>query len=263
MIRIHVTFGLMAASSLFGASTSPVGFNQDIRPLLADACFHCHGPDPGTRKAGLRLDTEAGFFTAKEGEQPTVIKGQPEKSSLYQRLLSTDEDEIMPPPESHKTLKPAQISMIKTWIEQGAPWQPHWSLIPAQKPAVPMVKDKAWSKTPLDSFVLSKLEAAGLKPAPEAEAHALVRRISLDLTGLPPSPKLVKCYATDTKLTDAQLSALIDELMKSPAYGEHRARYWLDAARYGDTTACISTTTSRDVALPRLGGEGLQSQPAL
>ena len=212
-----------------------VEFNKDIRPILADACFHCHGPDPGTRKAGLRLDTEAGFFTAKKGEEPTVIKGKPEASSLYQRLLSTDEDEIMPPPESHKELKPAQIAMIKAWIEQGAPWQPHWSLIPPQKPTVPAVKDKAWVKTPIDRFVLASLDKAGLKPAPEADAHALVRRISLDLTGLPPSPELVKRYVTSEKLTDAQVSSLIDELMKLPAYGEHRARYWLDAARYGDT----------------------------
>ncbi|MFM7605514.1 MAG: DUF1549 domain-containing protein, partial [Prosthecobacter sp.] len=217
------------------ATLGSVEFNQDIRPILADACFHCHGPDPGTRKAGLRLDTEAGFFTAKKGEDPTVIKGKPEASSLYQRLLSTDEDEIMPPPESHKELKPAQIAMIKTWIEQGAPWQPHWSLIPPQKPAVPAVKDESWVKTPIDRFVLASLDKAGLKPAPEADAHTLVRRISLDLTGLPPAPELLKKYAAAEKLSDAQISALIDELMKSPAYGEHRARYWLDAARYGDT----------------------------
>ena len=217
------------------AAFAGVEFNKDIRPILADACFHCHGPDPGTRKAGLRLDTEAGFFTAKKGEEPTVIKGKPDASSLYQRLLSTDEDEIMPPPESHKELKPAQIAMIKTWIEQGAPWQPHWSLIPPQKPAVPAVKDESWVKTPIDRFVLASLDKAGLKPAPEADAHTLVRRISLDLTGLPPAPELLKKYAASEKLTDAQISQLIDELMKSPAYGEHRARYWLDAARYGDT----------------------------
>ena len=217
------------------AAFAGVEFNKDIRPILADACFHCHGPDPGTRKAGLRLDTEAGFFTAKKGEEPTVIKGKPDASSLYQRLITTDEDEIMPPPESHKELKPAQIAMIKTWIEQGAPWQPHWSLIPPQKPAVPAVKDESWVKTPIDRFVLASLDKAGLKPAPEADARTLVRRISLDLTGLPPAPELLKKYAASEKLTDAQISQLIDELMKSPAYGEHRARYWLDAARYGDT----------------------------
>lgn len=236
LIRIHIILSMIAAQgSLFGASNGRVAFNQDIRPILADACFHCHGPDPGTRKAGLRLDTEAGFFTAKEGEQPTVIKGQPEKSSLYQRLLSTDEDEIMPPPESHKELKPAEIAKIKQWIEEGAPWQPHWSLIKPERSPEPAVKDSAWVKNPVDRFVLSKLEAIGLKPAPEATPHTLVRRLALDITGLPPSPEIQAKYAQQASLTDAQISQLIEELMKTPAYGEHRARYWLDAARYGDT----------------------------
>jgi len=213
------------------------GFNQDIRPILADACFHCHGPDPGTRKAGLRLDTEAGFFTAKPGETPTVIKGKPDASPLYQRLISTDEEEIMPPPETHKALKPEQIAKVRQWIEQGAPWQPHWSLIAPVKDALPKVKETAWVKTPVDRFVLAKLEAAGLKPAAEADASALIRRVSLDITGLPPSPALLARHLPKkgTTLSDAQLSALVDELIKSPAYGEHRARYWLDAARYGDT----------------------------
>jgi len=221
---------LLVASAC--ATAQPVEFNRDIRPILAEACFQCHGPDPGTRKAGLRLDTEAGFFTAKKkGEQPTVIKGKPDASSLYQRLLSTDEDEVMPPPDSHKEIKSAQVAMIKTWIAQGAPWQPHWALIPPQKPELPAVKDAAWVKTPIDRFVLAKLEKAGLSPAPEADAYTLVRRISLDLTGLPPSPELLARFARP----NTDLGQLIDELMKSPAYGEHRARYWLDAARYGDT----------------------------
>jgi hypothetical protein len=226
--------------ALLGLSTSSqaasgIEFNKDVRPLLADACFHCHGPDPGTRKAGLRLDTEAGFFTSKDGEPPTVIKGQPDKSSLYQRLISIDADEIMPPPESHKTLKPAEIAKVKAWIEQGAPWQPHWSLIAPQKAPLPTVKNSAWVKTPVDRFILAKLEATGLKPAPEADARALIRRISLDLTGLPPSSELLSRYASSSRLSDAQITALVDELLKSPAYGEHRARYWLDAARYADT----------------------------
>jgi len=234
MTSTRLTFlALLVASTC--AAAQPVEFNKDIRPILADACFHCHGPDPGTRKAGLRLDTEAGFFTAKKGEEPTIIKGKPEASSLYQRLLSTDEDEVMPPPDSHKEIKPAQVALIKAWIAQGAPWQPHWALIPPQKPTLPAVKDASWIKTPIDRFVLSALEKHGMAPAPEADAHSLVRRISLDITGLPPSPGLMKKYAVTDKLIDAQISSLIDELMKSPAYGEHRARYWLDAARYGDT----------------------------
>lgn len=230
-MRINITLLLTLLASAATAA-QPIGFNKDIRPILADACFHCHGPDPGTRKAGLRLDTEAGFFTAKEGEQPTVIKSKPEVSSLFQRLITKDEDDLMPPPDSHKTLKPQQIALIKEWIAQGAPWQPHWSLIPPQKVPLPAVKDSAWVKTPVDRFILSKLEAAGLKPAAQAEDHALIRRVSLDITGLPPSPELVARYLP---LDEKKYSTLVDELLKSPAYGEHRARYWLDAARYADS----------------------------
>lgn len=222
---------LLTAST--ASAAQPIGFNSDIRPLLADACFHCHGPDPGTRKAGLRLDTEAGFFTpGKEGESPTIVKGKPEASPLYQRLISTDEDEVMPPAESHKSLKPEQIALVKQWISEGAPWQPHWSLIAPQKAALPAVKDEGWVKTPVDRFILSKLDTLGLKPAAQADDRALIRRVALDLTGLPPAPELVARYLP---LDEKKYSALVDELLKSPAYGEHRARYWLDAARYADT----------------------------
>lgn len=230
LITLSTLLAGMAAAS---AAPAVVGFNQDIRPILADACFHCHGPDPGTRKAGLRLDTEAGFFTAKEGETPTVLKGRPEESPLYQRLISTDEDEVMPPPDSHKALKPDQVAKVKAWIEQGAPWQPHWSLIPPQRAAQPPVQDAGWVKNPVDRFVLSRLEQVGLKPAPEADRRTLARRVSLDLTGLPPSPEIVEAFVNDTA-PDAY-EKLVDHLLKSERYGEHRARYWLDAARYGDT----------------------------
>ena len=219
-----------------------VQFNRDIRPLLAENCFHCHGPDPGTRKAGLRLDTEAGFFAArvdKKGheEPPTIIKGKPDQSTLYQRMLSTDEDEVMPPPETHKTLKPDQIALVRRWIEQGAPWQPHWSLVVPQTAPLPQTSDDTWAKNPIDRFVRAKLDAVGLKPAPGADAATLIRRVSLDVTGLPPSPALLTKHLPKdgSRLSDAQLSALIDELMALPAYGEHRARYWLDAARYADS----------------------------
>lgn len=239
LIRIRVILSWVAAlaSPLWGAADGVV-FNRDIRPILADACFHCHGPDPGTRKAGLRLDTEAGFFTAKDGETPTVIKGRPDRSSLFQRLISGDEDELMPPPESHKQLKPEQIAQVKAWIEQGAPWQPHWSLIPPVRATPPPVRDAAWGRTPVDRFVLARLEAAGLSPEPEADARTLIRRVALDLTGLPPTQALLQRYAAQAlngRLPDGVYAALVEELLKSPAYGEHRARYWLDAARYGDT----------------------------
>jgi mono/diheme cytochrome c family protein len=233
MVR-HLSLTLVLSFLASAAQAAPsVAFNRDIRPVLADACFHCHGPDPGTRKAGLRLDTEAGFFTAKEGETPTVVKGQPEKSPLYQRLITSDSDEVMPPPESHKNLKPEQIALVKTWIEQGAPWQPHWSLIRPVRPALPQVKDGAWVRNPIDRFVLAKLEENGLTPEPEADRHALVRRLALDLTGLPPAPEVVAAFVNDTA-PDAY-EKLVDFFLKSERYGEHRARYWLDAARYGDT----------------------------
>ena len=224
------------------AAEEKVEFNRDIRPIVAENCFHCHGPDPGTRKVGLRLDTEAGFFAPrvdKKGheEPPTILKGQPDKSPLFQRITSKDEEEVMPPPETHKKLLPDQIALVRRWIEQGAPWQPHWSLVAPQKAPLPEVADATWPKNPIDRFVAAKLAATGLKPAPEADAATLIRRVSLDVTGLPPAPALLTKHLPKdgARLSDAQLSALIDELMALPAYGEHRARYWLDAARYADS----------------------------
>ncbi|MEY4776253.1 MAG: hypothetical protein RL759_766, partial [Verrucomicrobiota bacterium] len=165
MLRLSLPLLPLLAASAFAAD--PVEFNRDIRPVIADNCFHCHGPDPGTRKAGLRLDTEAGFFAkrlTKDGkeEPPTIIKGQPDKSTLYQRIISKDEDEIMPPPESHKSLRPEQIATIKAWIEQGAKWQPHWSLVPPVAVTAP-ADQSGWAKNSIDSFVLAKLKAAGLQ----------------------------------------------------------------------------------------------------
>jgi hypothetical protein len=141
----------------------------------------------------------------------------------------------MPPPESHKELDSEQIALLKRWIEEGANWQPHWSLIPPTRPQPPETQNSAWVKNPVDQFVLAQLDGVGLKPAPEADAATLVRRLSLDVTGLPPTPELSARFAGKEQLSDADVAALIDELIKTPAYGEHRARYWLDAARYGDT----------------------------
>ncbi len=230
---------LLLAASLGAAEVVPekIVFNRDIRPILADKCFHCHGPDPGTRKAGLRLDTEAGFFVPAESGDAPVVKGDAAKSPLYQRLITQDKDDHMPPPESHKELKEHEIALLKAWIAQGAPWQPHWSLVAPQAVPLPRTSDDAWAKQPIDRFIRAKLDAVGLKPAPEADAATLIRRVSLDVTGLPPSPALLaKHLPKDAgRLSDAQLSALVDELMALPAYGEHRARYWLDAARYADS----------------------------
>lgn len=228
--------------ALAADSADRVQFNRDIRPIIAENCFHCHGPDPGSRKEGLRFDTEAGFFAtrqAKDGtiEPPTVIKGQAAKSPLFQRIIATDPDEIMPPPKEHKTLKPHEIALIKNWIEQGAQWQPHWSLLPPQKAALPTPKDLSWAKNPIDRFVLAQLEQNGLRPAAEADARTLLRRLSLDIVGLPPTPEFLARHLPkeNRPLSDTQVSAVIDELLALPTYGEHRARTWLDAARYADS----------------------------
>jgi hypothetical protein len=222
----------LAASPSSADPTEPLRFNRDIRPILANTCFACHGPDPGGRKAKLRFDREEGFFGARENG-PTVVKGKPEASPLYLRIVTKDPDDLMPPPKSHKVLKPDEKEKIKQWIAQGAPWEPHWSLITPERPALPTVKNAAWVRNPIDRFVLAKLEAAGLAPAPEADRRTLARRLALDLTGLPPEPDLVEGYVAD-RGADAT-EKLVAALLASPRYGEHRARYWMDAARYADT----------------------------
>jgi len=209
-----------------------VRFNRDVRPILANACYQCHGPDPGGRKAKLRFDREDGFFGAREGG-PTVVKSSPEKSPLYLRIVSKDPEEIMPPPKSHKVLKPAEKDVIRRWIAQGAPWEPHWSFIKPERPAVPVVKNDKWARNAIDRFILAKLEAQGLAPAPEADRRTLARRLSLDLIGLPPEPEVVEAFLSDT--TPDAYEKLVDKLLESPRYGENRARTWMDAARYADT----------------------------
>lgn len=223
-------FPLFAAVSLAQAAEPPVTFNRHIRPILAEACFQCHGPDPASREAGLRLDTEAGFFS---GDDPTVVKGDPQASELYLRLTSADPDERMPPLEANKELEPEEIAQVEKWIASGAEWQPHWSLLPPELPELPEVSDSSWERNPIDRFVLAKLEERGLTPAPEADPRTLVRRLALDLTGLPPEPGVVEAFAADP--SDHAWNSLVDTFLESKHYGEHRARYWLDAARYADT----------------------------
>ncbi len=220
---------LVAAAPLWAsAAEDRVLFNRDVRPLLAEYCYHCHGPDPGSRKEGIRFDREEGFFGKRDDAGPTVVKGQPEKSPLFTRITSADADEIMPPPKEHKTMKPAEIALLKRWIAQGAEWQPHWAFLAPVKPAVP-----AGAGNPVDAFVRERLAVSGLKPSAQADKRTLARRVSLDLTGLPPAPEQVETFVNDA--APGAYEKLVDALLASPRYGEHRARYWLDAARYGDT----------------------------
>jgi hypothetical protein len=209
-----------------------VSFNKEVRPILSDICFSCHGADPGSRKAGLRLDTFEGATAESEGIR-AIVPGDLARSALWARITSDDEDEIMPPPESHKTLTPAQKEILKRWIEGGAVYEPHWSFVPPVAVPLPEVKRADWPINGIDRFVLAPLEAASLEPSPEATRAALLRRVSLDLTGLPPTPDEAKAFLEDESATAYE--KLVDRLLASPHFGEHLAVAWLDAARYADT----------------------------
>src|SRR5438552_5242258 len=151
-----------------GKQEEKLRFNRDIRPILAANCFLCHGPDPASRKGKLRFDREEGFFGPRENGT-TIVRGKPEASPLYQHIISKDPDEVMPPPKSKKTLKPQEKEILRRWIAQGAPWEPHWAFLKPERPALPTVKNPTWARNPIDRFVLARLEAAGLVPAPEAD----------------------------------------------------------------------------------------------
>ncbi|MBA3481284.1 MAG: DUF1549 domain-containing protein, partial [Pirellulales bacterium] len=205
-----------------------VEYNRDVRPILFDACISCHGPDSASRKAELRLDQRDAAI-----EMAAIDPGDPDSSELIRRILSEDDEERMPPPETKKHLTEEQKQTLVRWIEQGAEYQPHWSFVPPTRPEPPAVKGEAWVRNVIDRFVLARLEGEGLKPAPEADRPTLARRVALDLTGLPPTSEMLAEFLEDES-ADAY-EKYVDRLLASPQWGEHRGRYWLDAARYADT----------------------------
>lgn len=213
-------------------AAEPVSFLRDIRPILSEGCFQCHGPDDKNRKAGLRLDTKQGAFS-EVNEGMTLVAGKPDESVLLQRVQSSDPKKQMPPPKSGKKLTQRQIELLRRWIEQGASWSDHWAFVAPQRPALPQVATPGWVRNPIDAFVLARLERESLRPAVEADRIALLRRLSLDLIGLPPTPAEVDAFLADTA-ADAY-SRVVERLLKSPHYGERWARHWLDAARYADS----------------------------
>ena len=210
------------------AAGSAIQYNRDIRPILLENCFSCHGPDSASRQADLRLDKRDAAI-----EKKAIMPGSAAESEMIRRILSDDESEQMPPPETKKKLTEAQKKLLADWVKGGAEYQPHWSLIAPSRPPVPTAAGSGWAANAIDHFVAEKLEAAGLTPAPEADRRTLARRVSLDLVGLPPAADVVEAFVQD-KSPDAY-ERLIDKLMASQKWGEHRGRYWLDAARYGDT----------------------------
>ena len=215
------------------AADQKVDFNRDIRPILSDNCYNCHGPDPETRKAGLRLDQKEGALAKLKSDDYAIVPGHPEKSSLVERITTDNEDDRMPPLKTGKHLKPEQIELLKRWIAQGAEWKPHWSFNKPERSDAPKVKNKRWAKNPIDTFILARLEKEKLQPSSEADKETLIRRVTFDLTGLPPTPAEVDAFLADRK--DGAYERLVERLFKSPRYGEHESRYWLDLARYGDT----------------------------
>src|SRR5579862_544629 len=209
------------------AADATVEFNRDIRPILSDKCFTCHGPDPGNRKTALRFDTEA-------GAQPAIVAGDPVASKIVQRISSSDTAVRMPPAYAgHDKLSDREIEMIRLWIAQGAQWQKHWSFLAPKRAPLPALQNPSWVRNPIDAFVLARLERDGLHPSPEASRSTLIRRVTLDLTGLPPTPAEVDAFLNDA--SPNAYEKVVDRLLASPRYSERMAVRWLDAARYADT----------------------------
>jgi hypothetical protein len=210
-----------------------VSFNREVRPILSENCFSCHGADAAGRKAGLRLDTREGATAPGKEDRAAVVPGEPARSELWARVSSEDADEAMPPPSSHKQLTDSQRETLRRWIEAGAPYERHWSFVPPHRTDPPGPSRREGVANAIDRFVHARLEAEGLSPSPPADPAALLRRVSLDLTGLPPDAETARAFLADPG--EAAYEALVDRLLASPHFGEHLAVAWLDAARYADT----------------------------
>jgi hypothetical protein len=237
-------------STLAGCSRAParrLDFNQDVQPILASRCFSCHGPDPEMRKANLRLDLAEWAMRKRPNHPDAIVPGHPEKSALVKRIESKDPHFLMPQAArgEAKPMSAGEIATLKEWIREGAVYRPHWAFEIPRRPNVPMLQNAAaWAKTPIDNFILAKVQQAGLQPSPEAEKTVLIRRVTLDLTGLLPTPDEVTRFLED-RSPDAY-EHVVDGLLERPTFGEQRARYWLDYARYADTYG-LHYDNSRDI----------------
>ena len=228
-----VLAGGLALGQVRADAPEELRFGVHVRPILSHNCMQCHGPDENHRKAKLRLDVESGLFGGS-GDERIVVPGKPAESLLYQRITAHDSDDRMPPEESKKKLSADEIVTIKRWIEQGAEWEGHWAFVAPKRPGLPKVQRRAWPKNPIDFFTLARMEPNGLEPSPEADRRTLIRRVCLDLTGLPPSPGAVERFVNDTD--PGAYEKLVDSLLASERYGERMTLAWMDAARYGDSS---------------------------
>ncbi|MES2706826.1 MAG: DUF1553 domain-containing protein [Verrucomicrobiota bacterium] len=224
-----------AFAFISAAHAESLRFNRDIRPILSEACFHCHGQDASKRKADLRLDTEAGAL-AKGDDGAALVPGKPEESLLLRRMESKDPDEHMPPADSHRTVSPAQIALVRQWIIEGGKYETHWAFTPPVREPLPAMKNTAWPRQPWDAWVLTRLEKEGLSPTAEAKPETWLRRASFDLTGLPPAPAGIAAFEKDVQARgEAAYGDAADRLLDSPRFGERMTADWMDAARYADT----------------------------
>lgn len=221
-----------AANEIDGEKT--VSYNRDIRPILSDKCFACHGFDDKTREAGLRLDVRDAALTEYDTGTP-IVPGDPDTSTIINRVTSGKASRVMPPPSTHKTVSADELKLLRQWIKEGAEYEPHWAFIPPVMPQVPEVSDEEWVRNDIDRFVLAKLEKKGIKPSPEADKRTLIRRVYLDLIGLPPTPQQVEAFVND-KSPDVY-EKIVDQLLANAHHGERMALPWLDASRYADSNS--------------------------
>jgi hypothetical protein len=228
-----IATGLAMLQASSGLAEESIDFGRDVRPILSDKCFACHGPDEAERTGGFRLDVQDGAFGEADSGLIPIVPGDVAASELVARITSDDESLRMPPADGHKALSAKEIDVLKRWIAAGAPWQQHWALVAPVRPEPPQVEYDGWPRNEIDRFILARLEKEGLAPAPEADRAKLLRRVTLDLTGLPPTPEELDAFLYDNQ--PGAYERVVDRLLASPRYGEHMARFWLDAARYGDT----------------------------
>lgn len=236
VLGIFISLLLLSRCATSGKDlTGKLDYNFHIRPILSDKCFACHGPDANKREAGLRLDTEEGAYSALK-ESPgmfAIVPGNKMNSALWHRINSQDPQEMMPPPESNLVLTPEEIQILGKWIDQGAEYQIHWAFMPPKNKDLPKVKNKKWPSNEIDYFILAIMEEKGLKPNPEADKARLLKRVSFDLTGLPPTPEMVEKFLSDD--SENAFEKMVDEFLASTHYGEKMAIHWLDVARYADS----------------------------
>jgi hypothetical protein len=230
-----ITAGCDSKNNVAGNQADSIDYNLHIRPILSDRCFKCHGPDAAQRKANLRLDTPEGAFAGLKDNpaQHAIVPGNPEESFVYLRIASADTSEVMPPPSSNLKLNTDEIATIRKWIQQGAKYKPHWAFITPKKVPLPEVSDEAWPKNEIDYFILAKIEAADLEPNTHADDERLLKRLALDITGLPPSLSFQNEFLQD--VSEDKYEKAIDHLLSQPQYGEKMATYWMDVARYADS----------------------------